>query len=362
MCIAYTILINNACMLLQLLQECVLQPTLRTSTHNSTIIKLPSVPIGLQVITSVFLHDKVYITGIATDHVLKSRRVQVYSTEDNAWSTLPESNYNAPIAIVNGHITLVGGRDAKTDKPTNILSTWFEEEGEWRQIHPSMPTRRIASRAYHHGNLLLVTGGAEISTEEENGAVTNKVHIYNFNTMKWTTSQPLQLPKPLRSHYLIHFEEYIYLMAGASNSLNAVDTVPTEQCYNSNAWRARWADVVESVQQDAEVQPSQPGRSVWTPIEAPPALRSTIAMCNNAIISIGGISDGLPQNTIYKLVDYNNDRPCWIKVGSMSVGRYRHAVVPLGNLGAALFVAGGYVWVRNDEANVKTTSVELVLL
>ena len=46
----------------------------------------------------------------------------------------------------------------------------------------------------------------------------------------------------------------------------------------------------------------------------------------------------------------------------MSVGRYCHAVVPLGNLGAALFVAGGYVWVRNDEAIVKTTSVELVLL
>ena len=151
-------------------------------------------------------------------------------------------------------------------------------------------------------------------------------------------------------------------MAGASNNLNAVDTVPTEQCYNSNAWRARWADVEESVQQDAEVQPSQPGRSVWTPTEAPPALRSTIAMCNNAIISIGGISDGLPQNAIHKLVDYNTDCPCWIKVGSMSVGRYRHAVVPLGNLGAALFVAGGFVWVPNDEANVKTTSVELVLL
>ena len=199
MYIAYTILINNVCMLLQLLQECILQLTLRTSTHNSTIIKLPPMPIELQVITSVFFRDKVYVTGIATDHVPKSRRVQVYSTVNNAWSTLPESNYNAPIAIVNDYITLVGGRDAKTDKPTNILSTWFEEEGEWRQIHPSMPTRRLASRAYHHmhGNLLLVTGGAEISTEEENGAVTNKVHVYNFNTRKWTAPQPLQLPKPL---------------------------------------------------------------------------------------------------------------------------------------------------------------------
>ena len=286
----------------------------------------------------------------------------MYSAEDNAWSTLPESNYNAPIAIVNGHISLIGGRDAKTDKLTNILSTWFEEEGEWGQILPSMPSGQISSRAYHHGNLLFVTGGAEINAEEEKGAVTNKVHVYNFSAMKWTTPQPLQLQKPLQSHFLIHFKEYIYLMAGASNYLNTVDAMPKELLHNSDAWRARWADVEESVQQDAEVQPSQQGRSVWTPIEAPPALRSTVAMCNNAIISIGGISDGLPQNAIYKLVDYNTDRPCWIRVGRMSVGRYRHAVVPLGNLGAALFVVGGFVWVPNDEANVKTRSVELVLL
>ena len=46
------------------------------------------------------------------------------------------------------------------------------------------------------------------------------------------------------------------------------------------------------------------------------------------------------------------------------MGRYRHAVVPLGNSGTALFVAGGYVRGNSveDEGNEKSNSVELVLL
>ena len=322
-------------------------------------------PVELQVITSVFHNNKVYITGISTDHVPESRRVHVYSLEGNTWSTLPESNYNAPIAIINDHITLIGGRDAKTNVLTNIMSTWCEEEGEWRQILPLMPTKRIASRAYQHGNLVLVTGGAEAVAEGEKGNVTDKVHVFNLSTMKWTTPQSLQLPRGLRSHYLIHFEGYIYLMAGSLTFLSPFDGMPKqchEEIHNANAWRARWSDIEEAAQQNAGMQHSQQGKSVWTTVVAPPTLRPTVVMFSNAILSVGGISDGKSLGTIYKLVDHDTDSPSWIEMGSMSVGRYRHAVAPLGNLGAALFVAGGFVWVRNEEANLKSKSVELVLL
>ena len=72
---------------------------------------------------------------------------------------------------------------------------------------------------------------------------------------------------------------------------------------------------------------------------------------------------GVPQSAIYKFVDGTSDN-CWVKIGSMSVGRYWHAVVPLGNCGTALFVASGYVRGNSveDEGNEKSNSVELVLL
>ena len=113
----------------------------------------------------------------------------------------------------------------------------------------------------------------------------------------------------------------------------------------------------------ASLQPSVPARSVWPPIANPPALCSTFISCNNSLISVGGIKNGRPQEAIYKFVDgkVDNHWP-WVKVGSMSDGRYHHAVVPVGS-GTALFVAGGYVRSpRQDQTIMKSPFVQLVIL
>ena len=338
------------------LQDQVLQKT-PLGTHGITTFKLPwHMPTEVTVISCVLLHNKVYISGIATENVQESRQVQVYSLEENIWSKLPEApNHNAPIAIVNDRITLIGGLDAKTDEPSSVVSTWFEEEERWEQILHSMPTRLVASAAYNRGNILLVTGGAEKSTNGgENYTVVEKVHVYNFSTMKWTTPQSLQLPKALRSHHLVQFGAYIYLAGGAYTFLNEADTASKDQVYNSNAWRARWADIEEAVQQELE-------ESVWKPIADLPAVGSTIVLCGHSIISVGGEKDRTPLKAIYEFKDEKVDNP-WVWVGNMSEGRFRHGVVALGTHGAALFVAGGRTWSWHDETTVKSKSVELVLL
>ena len=268
----------------------------------------------------------------------------------------PAPNYNAPMAIIDDHITLIGGRDATTDTITSILSTWFEEEHEWRQILRPMPTRRLESGVCYHDNFLLISGGVE---SDITNTVLNTIDVYNFNTKSWITPKALELPIALRSHYLVYFEENIYLMAGAT-------TYPTksedrETPFNRHAWRARWSDVKEVIDQGAESKPV----NLWTPIQDPPALRSTVVSCRpinrpRSLIAIGGIKDGTLQKGIYKFI--NNQ---WVEVGNMhmSVGRYRHAAVPVGNHGTALFIAGGFSYSKTgDEAIVKSASTELVLL
>ena len=309
------------------------------------------------------MQDKVYITGVASDDddILSIRRqVQVYSLEERKWSTVPRDpivkpapNYNAPIAIIDDHITLIGGRDATSGIITNALCSWFEEEREWKQILPPMPTRRLESGVCHHDNFLLVSGGIEIEP-----TVLNTVDVYNFNTKSWITPKALELPIALRSHHLVFFEDDIYLMAGAT-------TYPTnskdgEEQFNRHAWRARWSDVKDVIAQGAESKPV----NLWTPIPGPPALRSTVVSCRpinrpHTLIAIGGILDGSHQKGIYKFIDNQ-----WVTVGNMSVGRYRHAAVPVGDFGAALFIAGGFLYSKptGDEAIVKSASAELVLL
>ena len=146
-----------------------------------------------------------------------------------------------------------------------------------------------------------------------------------------------------------------------------------DPAFNSQSWRAKWSDVKEAINEAeadmkkdahtaAGLQPSVPARSVWPPIANPPALCSTFISCNNSLISVGSIKNGRPQ-AIYKFVDGKMDNHWpWVKVGSMSDGRYRHAVVPVRS-GTALFVAGGYV--RNpwqDKTIMKSSFVQLVIL
>lgn len=343
---------------------------------GSIIINMPPMPIKLQVISSVLLEDKVYISGSATHGKPTSSHVHVYSCENSRWSTLPAApNFNATLSVVKKHITLIGGRDTEKESITNIVSTWSVEKQLWEQTIPPMPSGRLGSGVCYHDNLLLVTGGIEKSTEEKQmPGVVNTVHVYNFSTQLWLTPKALQLPKHIRTHQVLVLDEYIYLMGGATTFPSPPEE--GEQQFNPHMWKATWSDIKESVneaktatEQDADtatgLQSSEPVKSVWTPMANPPALRPTVINCNNSLISVGGVKDGMPQSTIYVFIngEINNQ---WVKVGNMSVGRYRHAVVPWpdGSFGTALFTAGGYVRSdpKGDETNEKSSSAEFVLL
>ena len=305
-------------------------------------------PVQLKVISAVLLDDKVYITGIAFSSA-GSSQVQLYSYMKNRWSALPEApNFNAPIVVINNHITLIGGRDAETKSITNVLYTWVEDELKWKQILPPMPTKRLLSGACQHDGFLLVAGGIE-----KDILVVSTVHVYSFSTGCWSTPKALELPKPLRSHQLVVYEDNLYVMAGGTEF-----PMSLEHGLNHGAWRARWSDIVEAINLSSKVV-----KSVWTPIAKPPVLRPTVISCSNFLISVGGVKDGLPQRGIYRFVDGNADNQ-WIEVGKMSVGRFAHGVVPLEKRGTVLLVVGGYLQSTpmGDEVIERTNSVELVLL
>ena len=342
-------------------------------------ILLPPMPVDLQVISSILLEQKVYITGIATELEPESYCVQVYSLNESRWSKLKVApNYNAPIAAINGRITLIGGRISE-NSITNGVYSWFQEEDKWKSIIPSMPKARLVSGICHHEGLLLVMGGVEDTTQTE---PVDTVVVYNFSENRWVTVRALQLPKGLRSPHVVMFKEHVYLIGGGT-TYPAPPQHGVDQ-YNQEAWRARWSVVKEAVieaedtpkqgehTRAADEEPSKRVKSVWRKIAAPPVLRPTVVSSKEYLMAVGGVSrGGWPQSGFYAFIDDRKDDEknvdccgSWKLMGNMSVGRYRHAVVPLGSLGAILFIAGGYVLDNPvlDEGHAKTAFVELVAL
>ena len=268
--------------------------------------------------------------------------VLVYFTDEHKWSTLPEQQHASAIAVVNDHITLIGGNDASTGKITNMLSTWYEE-GRWKQVLPPMPTRRNRPAVISHDNLLLVTGGVA----KDGSTVLNTTDVLDFTTMKWTAPQGLNLPIPLWAHHLALCGEYLYLVGGAT-----MYPVQLLESINSQAWRVKWSDV----KQTAAPQHSLPQRGVWTRIADPPTLNPTAVSCGGTLYTVGGMTrDCKFISTVYTYITARNQ---WVSVGDVSVGRVDHCAVPLSS--NTIFVAGGKVLNESKASNSLLT--ELLLL
>ncbi len=288
-------------------------------------MKLPDMPMGAASYGATIHNSKVYISALGVDDNGKVIfPVLVYSANELKWSTLPEQQFGAAIAVANNHITLIGGVDVSTRKVTNTLSSWYEEEGQLKQVLPSMPTGRFYPVVMSHDNLLLVTGGMD----EDFSIVLNTTDVLDLTTMKWCTPEGLNLPVPLWRHHLALCGEYLYLVGGAT-----VYPRQSPEDFNSQVWRAKWSDV----KQIAAPQHSQPQRGVWTQIADPPTMLPTPVSCGGTLYTVGGVTgDDKPISTVYTYITARNQ---WVSVGDISVGRYRHCAVPLSS--NTIFVAGG---------------------
>ena len=287
-----------------------------------------------------------YISALFKDtHGKTNGNVLVYSTNEHKWSTLPVPQTRSAIAVISNHITLIGGHDVSSSKVHKALFTWYEEEGQWKQVLPPMPTGRSFPAVISHDNLLLVTGGVA----EDFSTVLNSADVLDLATMKWTTPEALKLPVPLRCHFLVLCGDYIYLVGG-------IKTYPLKSLddYNSKAWRAKWSDV----KQTTASQHSQPRMSVWTQIADPPNPLPAAVSCAGTLYTVGGYIYTEGDKTLRGVYAYDTTRNQWVSVGDMSVGRCHHCAVPLSS--ASIFVAGGVV--LNEGKSSHSSSAELLLL
>ena len=304
-----------------MLPQSSLPPSLGKEVHN---VKLPDMPMEAISYAATIHNSKVYISAGGIDGNGKPvSPVLVYSTNELKWSTLPEQQHCAAIAVLNNHVTLIGGRNVSTGKVTNTLSTWYEEEGQWKQVLPHMPTGRTCPAVICHANLLLVTGGLA-----KDDTALNTTDVLDLTTMKWSIPEGLNLPVPLWRHHLALCGEYLYLVGGTT-----VHPRQSPEDNNSQAWRAKWSDV----KQTAAPQHFQPQRGVWTQIADPPTLCPTPVSCGGTLYTVGGVTrGGKPISMVYTYIPARNQ---WVSVGDMSVGRVDHCAVPLSS--NAIFVAGG---------------------
>ena len=179
--------------------------------------------------------------------------VQAYDINTSTWSTLPPSPVYCESAVVNGQLTLIGGRDTSRGKITNEIWSWHEEEKEWRKTIPSVPTGRLCPGVVQSGNVVAVLGGRT----SDDKTVLNTVDILNTATLQWMTSHSLKLPISMYSMKTATCDGHVYIACAWDRPdrpvkrvfkfpLSVLDQAVAKQQVQDNPPKCQWTEVEET--------------------------------------------------------------------------------------------------------------------
>ena len=259
-------------------------------------IQLPPLPIPTCHATAVVIGGKIYVSGGACSNLQFNRSVQVYDTITAEWTTLPPSPiYNSESTLVNGQLTLIGGRDAFNGKNTNLTITWDEEKEQWLSKVTPMPTKRARPCIIHCNNLMLVAGGKASDDE----TLLDSVDVFNMDTFQWTTSSSFKLPLPMwdvRASINCH---YVYIASG--RKLPHVGS----KSHHNTAYKLPVDEVVNAISKEQEVE--------WIPVQITPYALSGLVVDSDHPIVVGGNDESVKPTSDVSIYDPTTDK--WSNVG-----------------------------------------------
>ena len=296
-------------------------------------------PVAVCLANAHYIDGKVFITGGLLDKE-SCKVMQVYHIDDQKWEIISDIPQNLSGAhIIKGHLTLIGGNDAQTNKVTGKLSTYNDSweamyvnrhQSAWEEIYPPMPTARSWVSAVLEKDLLIAAGG------QCSGVEVNTVEVLNIELKQWYSLKSLKLPHPLYLCRVTTSDGYVYIGGGVNAAKGGI----------KRYWRLPWSAVQQSVQS----RDSSP--VIWEKIADSPLIASSMLTNSKLPVLFGGAeSSGKGKSDIFV---YQPSQNTWTAVGNISTECTYPCVVPLNS--NTVFVCGGYI------GNNCTNKTELIVM
>ena len=261
---------------------------------------------------------------------------RVYSYQNipgnEQWSRLPDNpNRNFSLAVIDGLLTSVGGKDSRG--PTNTLLSLTGEgvRKKWSEVFPHLPTPRSSTACITTEKALVVAGGTA-------GGDLATVEVMDINTKQWTTVCPL--PQKLQLLSGIVCGDSLYL-AGGLNEYSGSKSVFT--CSLPDLWQPETLG--------SRIRLTLTRSNVWKEISSLPVTRSTLASFGGHLLAIGGSDDS--WNSTSDVYRYDSHTHSWYVISQMKNKRSLCFAVTLPE--DQLIVVGGWTGIGRD-----TDSVEIL--
>jgi hypothetical protein len=260
---------------------------------------------------AIVLNEKVYVGAGTSSSFSKNAVVMVYNIPNDEWSLLPEYEcYWFGMTSLDNNLVVVGGVIQGSQRRTNQLGTWNEEQNSWTHTLPPMPTACSGSTVVTYKNRwILVAGGFNLTTAHH-----STVEILDTLSGYWYRASPLPDRQYKTSSSIIG--NVWYLLGGYGYTLGQ-----STQCI---------CVCIDDLIHDAVFQ--TPSSQPWQVMPNAPVSKSTALGLNGALLAIGGKSCS-------HIHLYKPSCSRWVKVAELTSTRKECACVVLPN--GELFIAGG---------------------
>ena len=279
--------------------------------------------------------------------------IMMYNSETGKWAILPECPKRSfSIAVVNGLLTAIGGRQLPDDNAFNTLLSLTTSRTLFVPTKRQTWTEQFPPMTYYHNSpavactstSLIVAGGW--GPDEERAPV----EVMDTNTLCWSTA--VSLPHPWKQATAIVSGERLYMAGGfvEGGMTNSVLTCVVSELLQSTATQRQSLGARPTAA--SGLQPSTDSHKVWQEAAPIPVYGSSLVTLHGRLFAVGGCdSDDNPTSAVYQ---YDTATNSWKVISHMSTKRDEcfTAVLP----DNTLLVAGG---ILRDHPPAYSDSVEI---
>ena len=304
-------------------------------THRIEWTMATELPMPLYAATAVVKDYKVYIAGSSGRHEETKRKVFEYDISENRWSTLPDPGVNlAAHEVIDGMLTLVGGRHNLDNKCSKQLFSFDESTRSWIKKFPDMSQPRNRCSVVIYNNNVIVAGGTSTNNNCLNSIeVMCITHCDHYHKLCWR-EVATRLPFRMWNMSTTICDNDMFIIGCAHYNFRY-----------GKAYKLAVSNILNS-----------PFAEVWKELHLPSsATTTTVVPYTFPPVIVGGNSSNF--NSIADVSIYDIATDTWSVVGKLKTGRAYPTVAAVDD--KAIIVIGGCSKVKNFD-KCSTSSLKTV--
>ena len=298
-----------------------------------TCATLPAPLIGAN---AVVLENVIYVSGGEGPDEFASRYVFAYHFLENKWTSLPALTHSHGVpVVVSNQLVIIGGKDIKSKKLTNQVSTYNQNEHKWESVYPNLGKERYAPLAVTYKHYVIVAGGKYHTIVVDR--LYDDIEVLNVqdaDKLVWI-KVPTRLPAKMWSPCATISNDQLWIVGfnnDNSGSLNLIEQRSDE---------VFWIPAADIIATDK--------KGKWESLpRVMPYYSSTVVPNSNPIVTIGGDTrDTRPTNAV-EMFDSTNVQ--WQQVAYLEAPSRAYVAVACIGEQQAIVVLGGCTETKNKKA------------